>query len=114
MLSLFHLHLLLKFYLVPPDFYMFLYVLAAYNIATKTYDFTPVFVNVAKHITKADIAISNLETTFAGADRGYTGYPRFNSPATLGEALKNIGIDIVSTANNHSLDKEYFFVCSIV
>lgn len=85
---------------------------AAYNIATKTYDFTPVFVNVAKHITKADIAISNLETTFAGADRGYTGYPRFNSPATLGEALKNIGIDIVSTANNHSLDKEYSGIVS--
>ena len=85
---------------------------AAYNTTTKTYDFMPMFVNVAKHITKADIAISNLETTFAGADRGYTGYPRFNSPETLGEALKNIGIDVVSTANNHSLDKEYSGIVS--
>lgn len=80
---------------------------AAYDKQTKKYDFTPVFANVAKYITKADIAISNLETTFAGEDRGYTGYPTFNSPASLGEALKNIGVDIVSTANNHSLDKGY-------
>ena len=80
---------------------------AAYDPSTKTYDFTPVFKNVAKYITKADIAIGNLETTFAGADRGYTGYPTFNSPEALGQAIKNIGIDVLSTANNHSLDKRY-------
>lgn len=80
---------------------------AAYDTKTKSYNFTPVFKNVAKYITKADIAIGNLETTFAGADRGYTGYPTFNSPVALGEALKKIGIDVFSTANNHSLDKGY-------
>jgi len=85
---------------------------AAYDAQSKTYDFSPVFAKVAKHITKADIAISNLETTFAGEDRGYTGYPTFNSPASLGEALKNIGVDVVSTANNHSLDKGYTGIVS--
>lgn len=80
---------------------------AAYNKETDTYDFSPVFTEVAKYISKADIAISNLETTFAGKDRGYTGYPTFNSPESLGQTLKNIGIDVVSTANNHSLDKGY-------
>lgn len=85
---------------------------AAYNRQTKEYDFTPVFANVAKYITKADIAIGNLETTFAGEDRGYTGYPTFNSPSALGDALKNIGIDILSTANNHSLDKGYSGIVS--
>lgn len=79
----------------------------AYNRETKGYDFKPAFANIAKYITKADIAIGNLETTFAGKDRGYTGYPTFNSPRELGEALKSIGIDVVSTANNHSLDKGY-------
>ena len=78
---------------------------AAYDSETKTYDFSSVFTNVAKYITKADIAIGNLETTFAGEDRGYSGYPTFNSPAELGVAVKNIGIDILSTANNHSMDK---------
>ena len=47
----------------------------------------------------------NLETTFAGAARGYSGYPQFNSPSELGVAIKNIGIDILSTANNHCMDK---------
>lgn len=78
---------------------------AAYDSATKTYDFSPMFTNVAKYITEGDIAIGNLETTFAGAARGYSGYPQFNSPSELGVAMKNIGIDILSTANNHCMDK---------
>ena len=78
---------------------------AAYDSNTKTYDFSPVFKNVAKYISEADISIGNLETTFAGKDRGYSGYPTFNSPEELGTAIKDIGVDILSTANNHSMDK---------
>ncbi len=78
---------------------------SAYNSETKEYDFSPVFVNVAKYITQADISIGNLETTFAGEARGYSGYPTFNTPSALGTAIKNIGIDVLSTANNHSIDK---------
>lgn len=37
---------------------------AAYNLETKTYDFSPVFTNVAKYITKADIAIRKLRNNF--------------------------------------------------
>ena len=85
---------------------------SAYDSSTKTYNFSSVFKNVEKYISKADIAIGNLETTFAGEDRGYTGYPTFNSPASLGTALKDIGIDILSTANNHSLDKGYTGIVS--
>ena len=85
---------------------------AAYDNETKEYDFTSVFANISKYITKADIAIGNLETTFAGKDRGYTGYPTFNSPSALGVALKNMGIDVFSTANNHSLDKGYTGIVS--
>lgn len=48
----------------------------------------------------------NLETTFAGeSNKGFTGYPMFNSPSELGVALKNMGLDILSTANNHSMDR---------
>lgn len=78
---------------------------AAYNSSTKKYDFMPAFVNVAKYVEKGDIAIGNLETTLTGSEIGYSGYPTFNSPEELGEALKNIGVDIVSTANNHCMDK---------
>lgn len=37
---------------------------AAYDSKTKTYDFSPVFANVAKYITKADIAIRKLGNNF--------------------------------------------------
>ncbi len=77
----------------------------AYDANTKTYDFSPAFVNVAKHVEKGDITIGNLETTFTGKEVGYSGYPTFNTPEELGVAIKNIGVDIVSTANNHCMDK---------
>ena len=49
----------------------------------------------------------NLETTFAGKERGYSSYPEFNTPETLANAIKDAGIDLVCTANNHSLDTRF-------
>ena len=76
----------------------------AYDSSTGTYDFNYVFDDVVKYIEPADIAISSLETSFAGSDVGYSNYPRFNSPDSLITAVKNIGVDIISTAGNHCLD----------
>lgn len=84
----------------------------AYHSDTNTYDFSHVFTEVKDHLSQADIAIGNLETTFAGEERGYSGYPTFNTPAALGNSLKDIGIDVLSTANNHSLDKGYSGIVS--
>lgn len=69
------------------------------------YDFEPCFAPVASRITAADLAIGNLETTLAGADRGYTGYPMFNSPDSFADALVESGFDVLTTANNHTLDR---------
>ena len=80
---------------------------SAYNPSSDTYDFSPFFTQISKYTSSADITIGNLETTFAGKERGYSGYPTFNSPSELGIAIKDIGIDIVSTANNHCMDKGY-------
>lgn len=79
----------------------------AYNKETDTYDFSKVFVDIKDYIQSADISIGNLETTFAGEDIGYTGYPTFNTPEELAQNLTDLGLDVVSTANNHSLDKRY-------
>lgn len=79
----------------------------AYQASTKTYDFSHVFTNIRDKIASADIAIGNLETTFAGAEKGYSGFPTFNTLDALGYALKDMGVDVLSTANNHSLDKGY-------
>ncbi len=80
---------------------------AAYNSSTNTYDFSPFFKNISNYTSNADITIGNLETTFAGQARGYSGYPTFNSPSELGQAIKDIGVDVLGTANNHCMDKGY-------
>lgn len=69
------------------------------------YSFAPIFAPVAPYLKAADYAVANLETRLAGAERGYSGYPRFNSPASLALSLRESGIDLLATANNHSLDK---------
>ena len=79
----------------------------AYNSTSKDYDFSNVFKNIKDYTLNADITVGNLETTFAGKSRGYTGYPTFNTPEVLGENLKDIGFDVICTANNHSMDKGY-------
>lgn len=77
----------------------------AYVKATDTYDFSYVFENVKKYTEAGDVTIANLETSFA--DAPYSNYPTFNSPASLATALKDIGVDIITTAGNHCLDKGF-------
>ncbi|MBO6232465.1 MAG: CapA family protein [Clostridia bacterium] len=77
----------------------------ALDKSTNTYDFSYVFENVKEYTNKADVTIANLETSFA--DAPYSNYPTFNSPASLATALKDIGIDIITTAGNHCLDKGF-------
>lgn len=76
----------------------------AYNKETDSYDFSYVFDDISYYTKVADIAVGSLETSFAGKDRGYSNYPRFNSPDALAYDLKDIGIDVISTAGNHCLD----------
>lgn len=72
--------------------------------STGEYSFYNNFKYVKSNIESADIAFANLETTLAGADKKYTGYPRFNSPSSILDALEDCGFDILSTVNNHSID----------
>ena len=84
----------------------------AYNPQTDIYDFSYVFSDIKHYINNADIAIGNLETTFAGKERGYSNYPTFNTPEQLANNLKDMGIDVVSTANNHCMDKGFSGIVS--
>lgn len=76
----------------------------AYVEDTDSYDFNPVFEYVKLYLEESDLAIANFETTLAGEERGYMGYPLFNSPDAIADALEYAGIDSLVTANNHSLD----------
>ncbi len=79
---------------------------SAYDKASDSYDFTSVFADVAPIFSEADLALANFETTTAGPNdgEGYRGYPTFNSPDETIDAIKASGIDVLTTANNHSLD----------
>lgn len=79
----------------------------AYNASTQTYDFSYIFENIKYYIQTADIAVGNLETTFAGSAKGYSSYPTFNTPESLAFNLKKVGFDVLSTANNHCYDSGY-------
>lgn len=79
----------------------------AYQKETNTYDFSYVFEDIKYYTQKADITIGSLETSFAGEERGYSNYPTFNSPDALAYSLKDIGVDILSTAGNHCLDMAF-------
>lgn len=70
------------------------------------YDFRPSFEYIKPYLQDADITIGNLETTFAGPDRPYAGYPAFNSPDAYCTALKDAGFDFLVTSNNHSMDTQ--------
>lgn len=77
-----------------------------YDPVTKQYDFNNNFKFVTPYIKKSDLALANLETTLAGTENGgYTGYPTFNSPDALADAIKKAGFNVISASNNHVIDK---------
>ena len=78
-------------------------IAAAYNPVTGKYDYSACFEYVAPILKSADLAIGNLELTLAG--KPYKGYPQFSAPNELAYELKQVGFDVLVTANNHSVDR---------
>ena len=78
---------------------------AAYDSTKDEYDFSNNFTYVKKYLESADYTIGNLETTLAGRERGISGYPTFNSPDSFASEIKAAGYDLLTTANNHCVDK---------
>ncbi len=78
---------------------------SAYNEENKAYDFMNNFKYVKNFIEKSDIAYGTIEGTYAGEEIGYSGYPNYNGPDSMINALKDTGFDIINVATDHSLDK---------
>jgi poly-gamma-glutamate capsule biosynthesis protein CapA/YwtB (metallophosphatase superfamily) len=74
----------------------------AYDPVSKKYNYDPCFQYVKPYLQSADLTIGNLELTLAGPP--YRGYPQFSSPDELVVSLKNAGVDVLVTANNHCVD----------
>ncbi len=77
----------------------------AYNTQTNEYDFSCLYKKVKGYFNNADLTVANLEVTLGGSESGeYRGYPSFNTPDSLIDDLKEAGIDMLLTSNNHCYD----------
>lgn len=70
-----------------------------------SYDFKPTIQYIKPIITKYDLKYYNQETILGGAELGYSSYPQFNSPNEVGDAFLDAGLNLVSLATNHTMDK---------
>lgn len=81
----------------------------SWDAEKQAYDYLREMGNVRSWIESADYAVANLETTLA-ADR-YSGYPAFRTPDAMADNLKDLGFDLLLTANNHCMDAGFSGVC---
>lgn len=78
-----------------------------YDAESDSYDFKNTLQYVKDYLSNADLAIGNLEGTLSGVENyGFSGYPSFNVPDELADAIKWAGIDVLNNMNNHSLDRD--------
>lgn len=70
---------------------------------SRNYDF--LFEPIKEYLALADIKMINQETIFGGNNLGFSGFPYFNSPTEVGDAIVNAGFNVVLQASNHSADQ---------
>ena len=70
------------------------------------YDFSPFYAEIKPEVEKYDLALINQETMTAGTSdgRSYSGYPEFNTPESVIDAIVDAGFDIVNIGSNHTWD----------
>jgi poly-gamma-glutamate capsule biosynthesis protein CapA/YwtB (metallophosphatase superfamily) len=69
------------------------------------FDFRPMLEPVKGLLVQPDLLVANQESITGGEELGLSSYPQFNSPFQIGDALLDAGVDMVTMANNHTLDK---------
>ncbi len=75
------------------------------DIGGGNYDFSKMFTDIEPLIKDYDLRYYNQETIIGGKNLGVSHYPTFNSPDEIALNLMDIGFNLVSLANNHSMDK---------
>lgn len=68
------------------------------------YDFTEMLEEAKPLFDKEHLIIVNQESIIGGKEMGLSDFPHFNSPIEIGYTLKEMNVDIVNIANNHTLD----------
>jgi hypothetical protein len=70
-----------------------------------SYNFGKIFTSIAPFLEGYDIAFYNQESPIAGDVSKLSGYPCFNSPPQIADTMVRLGFNVVSLANNHTMDK---------
>lgn len=70
-----------------------------------TYNYDHQLSDIAPIIADYDLAYYNQETILGGTELGLSSYPCFNSPQEIGDAYIKAGFNLVSLANNHTMDR---------
>ena len=85
-------------------------ILSDAKTAGGEYDFSNLFAPFSELFRSVDLMCGNFETPLAGREAGFsqrkdkTGALVFNAPDSVLDALKESGVDMLTTANNHCLD----------
>ncbi len=69
-----------------------------------TYNYDHLFTAITDEVKASDLALVNEEVILGGKDLGLSGYPMFNGPFEVGDALVKAGFNVILQATNHTLD----------
>lgn len=76
------------------------------HVRDDIYNYDSILENVRDSLNDCDYLVGNLETPIAGKELVYTNHIwSFNTPKEYVTALKNNGFNLLTTANNHCLDR---------
>ncbi|MCX7845423.1 MAG: CapA family protein [Dictyoglomaceae bacterium] len=76
-----------------------------YDVKSKKYLFPEEIFKDIKDEIKGDLSCVVLDTVIAGNIFTPSSYPLYNAPCEILDIIKNLGYNLVITANNHCLDK---------
>ena len=69
------------------------------------WDFDFLYDKIKDDISEADLASVNQETPLTADHDEAAGYPDFNTPSEVGDALADAGFDIITQATEHAFDQ---------
>ena len=70
-----------------------------------SYNYDFLFEGINRFLEKSDIKMINQETIFGGNELGFHGFPKFNSPVEVSDAIAKAGFNVVMQATNHTADQ---------
>lgn len=70
-----------------------------------SYNYNFLFEGIEDFLTEAEVKMINQETILGGNQLGFSGYPHFNSPTEVGDAIVDAGFNVVLHSSNHTADK---------